>query len=102
VLSTIYYKTAFKIFIYFIYHVYSFQYGSIYGRCYTTGEYTTTISEQRFGKHVPAETNKHVNNIRAVTRQPAITTMNELLGAVFSVGSAPRLYKEDPRPAEED
>jgi hypothetical protein len=32
--------------------------------------------------------------------QPPITTIEELLGAVFSVGSAPRLYKKDPRPAE--
>jgi hypothetical protein len=28
------------------------------------------------------------------------TTIQELLEAVFSVGSAPRLYNEDPRPAE--
>jgi hypothetical protein len=28
------------------------------------------------------------------------TTIEELLKAMFSVGSAPRLYNEDPRPAE--
>jgi hypothetical protein len=43
---------------------------------------------------------KHVNYIRAVARQPPITTIEELLEAVFSVGFAPRLYSQDPRPAE--
>jgi hypothetical protein len=42
---------------------------------------------------------KHVNDIRAIPRQPPITT-EKLLEAVFSVGSAPRLYSEDPRLAE--
>jgi hypothetical protein len=39
---------------------------------------------------------KHVNNNRAVARQPPITTIEELLEAVFSVESAPRLYNEEP------
>jgi hypothetical protein len=43
---------------------------------------------------------KHVYDIRAVVRQPPITTVEKLLAAVFSVGSAPKLYSEDPRPAE--
>jgi hypothetical protein len=43
---------------------------------------------------------KHVNDIRAIARQPPITTMEKLLEVVFSVGSAPRLYSEDIRPAE--
>jgi hypothetical protein len=43
---------------------------------------------------------KHVNDIRIIVRQPPITTIEELLEAVFSVGSAPRLYNEDPRSAE--
>jgi hypothetical protein len=34
---------------------------------------------------------KHVNIIRAITRQPLLTTIEGLLEAVFSVGSAPRL-----------
>jgi hypothetical protein len=34
---------------------------------------------------------KHVNDIRAIVRQPPITT-EKLLEAAFSVGSAPRLY----------
>jgi hypothetical protein len=42
---------------------------------------------------------KHVNSIRAIARQPIITTIEEVLGAVLSVGSAPGLYMEDPRPA---
>jgi hypothetical protein len=42
---------------------------------------------------------KHVNDIRAI-RQPPITTIEKLLDAVFSVRFAPRLYVEDPRPAE--
>jgi hypothetical protein len=42
---------------------------------------------------------KHVNNIRAIARQPPIT-VEGLLEAVFSVGSAPRLYSEDSRLAE--
>jgi hypothetical protein len=32
---------------------------------------------------------KHVNNIRAIARQPTIITIEELLGPVFFVGSAP-------------
>jgi hypothetical protein len=42
---------------------------------------------------------KHVNDIRAIARQAPIT-IEKMLEAVFSVGSAPRLYSEDPRPAE--
>jgi hypothetical protein len=45
-------------------------------------------------------TGKHVNDIRAVVRQPPIAIIEKLLEAVFSVGSAPRLYNEDPRPSE--
>jgi hypothetical protein len=45
---------------------------------------------------LPREKNKHVNNIRATVRKPHTT---EIMGAVFSVGSAPGLYNEDPRPA---
>jgi hypothetical protein len=43
---------------------------------------------------------KHVNDIRAIARQPHITTIEELLEEEFSVGFAPRLYSEDLRPAE--
>jgi hypothetical protein len=43
---------------------------------------------------------KHVNHNRAIARQPPITTTEKLLEAVFSVGFAPRVYSEDPRPAE--
>jgi hypothetical protein len=43
---------------------------------------------------------KHVSDIRAVARQPPITTIEKLLEAVFGVGSSLRLYSEDPRPAE--
>jgi hypothetical protein len=43
---------------------------------------------------------KHVRDIRAISRQPPITKIERLLDAVFSVGSAPMLYIEDPRPAE--
>jgi hypothetical protein len=42
---------------------------------------------------------KQVNDIRALARQPPITTEG-LLEAVFSVGSASSVYSEDPRPAE--
>jgi hypothetical protein len=42
---------------------------------------------------------KHVNEIRANGRQPPIT-IEKLLDAMFSFGSSPRLYKEDPRSAE--
>jgi hypothetical protein len=43
---------------------------------------------------------KHINNILAISRQQPITIIEELLGAVFSVGSSTRLlYKEDPMPA---
>jgi hypothetical protein len=43
---------------------------------------------------------KHVNNIRAIARQPPIITIEGLLDAVFFVGSAPKVYSEDHRPAE--
>jgi hypothetical protein len=42
-----------------------------------------------------------------MAQQPVTTATNtqaiieELLEVVFSVGSAPRLYKEEPKPAEE-
>jgi hypothetical protein len=71
----------------------------MYSICYAIGEYTTTVSEERLGKHVPTETNKHVKNL-AIDRQRHITTIEELLGAVFSVASAPELCNEDPSPAE--
>jgi hypothetical protein len=45
----------------------------MYSRCYAIGEYTKTVFEQRLGKHVPAETNTHVNNTKAIARQPPIT-----------------------------
>jgi hypothetical protein len=39
---------------------------------------------------------KHVNSVRAIARQPPITTVEGLMEEVFSVESAPRLYSEDP------
>jgi hypothetical protein len=48
----------------------------------------------------PVTAGKHVNNIRAINSQPPITTIEGLLEAAFSVGSALRLYSEDPREAE--
>jgi hypothetical protein len=36
-----------------------------------------------------------------MARQEPITKIEKFLKAVFSVGSAPRLYSKDPRPAEE-
>jgi hypothetical protein len=47
----------------------------------------TFIARQRFGEHVSAATN-------------AQETIEELLEVTFSVGSAPRLYNEDPKSAE--
>jgi hypothetical protein len=35
------------------------------------------------------------NDIQSIARQPPMTTIEGLLEAVFSVGSAPRLYNED-------
>jgi hypothetical protein len=32
----------------------------MYSRCCAIGEYTATVSEQRRGKHVPAETNTQI------------------------------------------
>jgi hypothetical protein len=43
---------------------------------------------------------KHVSSIRAIDRQQSITTIKGFLEAVLSVGSALRLYSEDPKPAE--
>jgi hypothetical protein len=42
---------------------------------------------------------KHVNGVRTMASQPPIT-IQELLEVMFSVVSAPRLYSENPRPAE--
>jgi hypothetical protein len=42
---------------------------------------------------------KHVTDIRAIATQPPITR-TKMLEVVFSVGSAQRLYSEDPKPAE--
>jgi hypothetical protein len=39
---------------------------------------------------------KHVNDIRVIARQPTITTIVKLLGAVFSFGSAPKLLARTP------
>jgi hypothetical protein len=39
---------------------------------------------------------KHVNDIRAIARQPLIITKDEVLEEVFSVASVSRLYSEDP------
>jgi hypothetical protein len=38
--------------------------------------------------------------IQAITRQQQPTAIEKLLEAVFSVGSALRLYSEDPKTAE--
>jgi hypothetical protein len=43
---------------------------------------------------------KHVNDTRDIARQQPIITIEKLLEAVFSVGSAPRLCSEDTKPAE--
>jgi hypothetical protein len=43
---------------------------------------------------------EHVSNIQAITRQPPIRTIKELLRAVFSVRSVRNLYNEGPRPAQ--
>jgi hypothetical protein len=43
---------------------------------------------------------EHVNNIRAIARQPPITTIEGILEATFSVGSASRLYSEGLKMAE--
>jgi hypothetical protein len=37
----------------------------------------------------------HGSDIRSTARQPPTTTMEGLLNAVFSVGSAPRSYNKD-------
>jgi hypothetical protein len=44
-----------------------------------------SIARQRLGKYVPAATHTQA-------------TIEELLETVFSVGSAPSLYNDDPRP----
>jgi hypothetical protein len=54
--------------------------------CYS-GAIEDVHCRQRLGKHVPAATNTQA-------------IIKELLETVFSVGSAPRLYNEHPRPTE--
>jgi hypothetical protein len=44
---------------------------------------------------------KHVNDIRAIVKQPPIRTIEGLLETMFSVGSSPRQYRENARSAEE-
>jgi hypothetical protein len=46
------------------------------------GKYTTTVSEQRLGKYIPAETNTHATRL---------TVRN----GVFSMWSVPRCYEQD-------
>lgn len=43
---------------------------------------------------------KHINDIQVIARQLPIATIEKLLVAVFSDGSTPELYNEDPRTAE--
>jgi hypothetical protein len=50
--------------------------------------------------HYLVTAGKHVNDIRAIARQPPIKTMEKPLEVVFSVGSDPKLYSEDPKPTE--
>jgi hypothetical protein len=50
--------------------------------------------------HCLVTVRKHFNDIRVLARQPSVTTLEGLLETVFSVGPAPRLYSEDPRPVE--
>jgi hypothetical protein len=73
-------------------HHYGSSYCSVWYRCYAT--------ITRRNMRCLVTDGKHVNNIRANARQPPITITEKGLEAVFSVGSAPRLYSEDPRPAE--
>jgi hypothetical protein len=47
----------------------------------------TSVARQRLGEHVTAATNTKA-------------TIQELLETAFPVGSAPRLYNDDPRSAE--
>jgi hypothetical protein len=70
----------------------------MYSHCYAIGKYIATGSEQWLGNCIPVEADKHVNDIRAITRQLPITTVKELLGVMFFVGSAPGLYNNDSRP----
>jgi hypothetical protein len=71
-------------------------YCSMYRRCYAT-----TVFEQRLGTYAPAETNIHVNNIRAITKQPPVTTAAQLLrGRCFLLGPFPGIYNENSRPAQ--
>jgi hypothetical protein len=57
-------------------------------------------SEQRDNGCSLVTAGKH-NSIRAIARQLPVTTIDKRLRAVFSVGSAPRLYNEGPRPSVE-
>jgi hypothetical protein len=41
--------------------------------------------------HFLVKASKHINDIQAIARQLPVTTIEELLEAVFSVGAAPRL-----------
>jgi hypothetical protein len=85
----------------FSYHIYSqlrschfwkeaTLYCSLY-RCYAT--------IMRSNMRCLVVASKHINDIWAVGEQPPITTGEKLLDTVFSLGSTPRLYSEDSRPA---
>jgi hypothetical protein len=43
---------------------------------------------------------EHVNNIRAIARQPSMTTIQDLLQAMFPVGVVSGIYNEDPSSAQ--
>jgi hypothetical protein len=52
-------------------------------------------SEQRDNGCYLVTVGKHINNIRAISRKPPITTTDKLLETVFSARSVQSGYKED-------
>jgi hypothetical protein len=61
--------------------------------------YGTITCSSSWGRFLNLAAGKHVNGIRVIAKQPPVT-IEELSEVVFSVGSAPTLHIEDPRPAE--
>jgi hypothetical protein len=64
-----------------------YTYFNMYYHCYVT--------IARRNMHCLVAADRHINSIRAVSRQPPITTIEALLELVFSVGPTLRLYSKD-------
>jgi hypothetical protein len=70
------------------------------GKIHSSIKYRCYETIVRRNMHCLVTAGKYVNDIRAIARQPPVTTTEGYLEAMFSVGTASRLYSEEPKPVE--